>query len=114
MEDGAGFPSTVSGSISSVRVPSGSYKFICRFRFVPVRISIGREYCLRAGLASSAEIQFAYAIGYPDPVSVCINTFGTGVVSDADGVVKRFGVTPESIPDWLALVGDSSDGFLHS
>ena len=35
----------------------------------------------------------------------------TGVVSDADGVVKRFGVTPESIPDWLALVGDSSDGF---
>ena len=35
----------------------------------------------------------------------------TGVVSDADGVVKRFGVRPESIPDWLALVGDSSDGF---
>src|ERR1035441_10074106 len=32
-----------------------------------------------AGLATSAEIQFAYAIGYPDPVSVCINTFGTGV-----------------------------------
>ena len=35
----------------------------------------------------------------------------TGVVSDANGVVKRFGVRPESIPDWLALVGDSSDGF---
>ena len=35
-----------------------------------------------AGLATSAEIQFAYAIGYPDPVSVCVNTFGTGVVSD--------------------------------
>jgi S-adenosylmethionine synthetase len=34
-----------------------------------------------AGLATSAEIQFAYAIGYPDPVSVCVNTFGTGVVS---------------------------------
>src|ERR1022692_3658894 len=31
-----------------------------------------------SGLASSAEIQFAYAIGYPDPVSVCVNTFGTG------------------------------------
>jgi S-adenosylmethionine synthetase len=30
-----------------------------------------------AGLATSAEIQFAYAIGYPDPVSVCVNTFGT-------------------------------------
>src|SRR6202041_2282641 len=26
-----------------------------------------------AGIASSAEIQFAYAIGYPEPVSVCVN-----------------------------------------
>ena len=31
-----------------------------------------------AGWPRSAEIQFAYAIGYPDPVSVCVNTFGTG------------------------------------
>lgn len=30
---------------------------------------------------------------------------------DADGVVKKFGVPPASIPDWLALVGDSADGF---
>ena len=30
---------------------------------------------------------------------------------DAAGVVARFGVTPESIPDWLALVGDSADGY---
>ena len=29
---------------------------------------------------------------------------------DEAGVVSRFGVPPESIPDWLALVGDSSDG----
>src|SRR6266446_1201049 len=35
-----------------------------------------------AGLAKRCEIQFAYAIGYPDPVSVCVNTFGTGKVSD--------------------------------
>jgi len=35
-----------------------------------------------AGLATSAEIQFAYAIGHPEPVSVCVNTFGTGKVSD--------------------------------
>ncbi len=35
-----------------------------------------------AGLATRAEIQFAYAIGYPDPVSVCVDTFGTGQVSD--------------------------------
>jgi 5'-3' exonuclease len=30
---------------------------------------------------------------------------------DADGVHAKFGVAPESIPDWLALVGDSADGF---
>src|SRR5258705_153901 len=30
-----------------------------------------------AGIATSAEIQFAYAIGYPEPVSVCVNTFRT-------------------------------------
>ncbi len=30
---------------------------------------------------------------------------------DADGVLAKFGVAAESIPDWLALVGDSADGF---
>ncbi|HEX7442498.1 MAG TPA: 5'-3' exonuclease H3TH domain-containing protein [Acidimicrobiales bacterium] len=34
-----------------------------------------------------------------------------GVVLDADGVTEKFGVGPESIPDYLALVGDSADGF---
>lgn len=34
-----------------------------------------------------------------------------GTIRDEDGVRERFGVSPESIPDWLALVGDSSDGF---
>ncbi len=33
-----------------------------------------------------------------------------GTDRDAAGVVARFGVPPESIPDWLALVGDSADG----
>jgi len=33
------------------------------------------------------------------------------VVTDEDGVRAKFGVSPESIPDWLALVGDSADGF---
>jgi 5'-3' exonuclease len=32
-------------------------------------------------------------------------------VLDEDGVRARFGVAPASIPDWLALVGDSADGF---
>ncbi len=33
------------------------------------------------------------------------------VTYDEDGVVTKFGVRPESIPDYLALVGDSSDGY---
>jgi 5'-3' exonuclease len=32
-------------------------------------------------------------------------------VLDESGVVAKFGVPPASIPDWLALVGDSADGF---
>lgn len=35
----------------------------------------------------------------------------SGKVSDEDAVVERFGVGPTSIPDWLALVGDTADGF---
>jgi 5'-3' exonuclease len=33
------------------------------------------------------------------------------ILIDADGVRAKFGVPPASIPDWLALVGDSADGF---
>nr|WP_287379985.1 5'-3' exonuclease H3TH domain-containing protein [Candidatus Microthrix sp.] len=33
------------------------------------------------------------------------------VFRDADGVREKFGVDPESIPDWLGLVGDTADGF---
>jgi 5'-3' exonuclease len=35
----------------------------------------------------------------------------SGTVVDEDGVHDKFGVAPASIPDWLALVGDSADGF---
>jgi S-adenosylmethionine synthetase len=60
-----------------------------------------------AGLASSAEIQFAYAIGYPDPVSVCINTFGTGAVSDEEierAVCEVFSFKPAAIIKQLDLL----------
>ena len=40
-----------------------------------------------AGLAGKCEVQFAYAIGHPLPVSVHIDTFGTGTVSD-DAILK--------------------------
>jgi 5'-3' exonuclease len=33
------------------------------------------------------------------------------VVLDEDGVLNKFGVAPKSIPDYLALVGDSADGY---
>jgi 5'-3' exonuclease len=35
----------------------------------------------------------------------------TGVTLDASGVLQKFGVPPASIPDYLALVGDSADGY---
>jgi 5'-3' exonuclease len=35
----------------------------------------------------------------------------TRVILDESGIVAKFGVLPESIPDYLALVGDSSDGY---
>jgi len=60
-----------------------------------------------AGLATSAEIQFAYAIGYPDPVSVCINTFGTAVVSDEElerAVAEVFSFKPADIIKQLNLL----------
>ncbi len=60
-----------------------------------------------AGLATSAEIQFAYAIGHPDPVSVCVNTFGTGVVSDETiekAVCEVFNFKPAAIVRQLNLL----------
>jgi 5'-3' exonuclease len=35
----------------------------------------------------------------------------TRVTLDEAGVIKKFGVSPESIPDYLALVGDTADGY---
>lgn len=58
-------------------------------------------------------------IGTPDKdLAQCVR--GTRVVQfdgrrhlliDEEGVVAKYGVRPASIPDWLALVGDSADGF---
>jgi 5'-3' exonuclease len=41
---------------------------------------------------------------------VCLDRMRRRVTDEA-GVVEKFGVRPASIPDWLALVGDSADGF---
>jgi len=60
-----------------------------------------------ARLAKRCEIQFAYAIGYPDPVSVCVDTFGTGVVDDAKisaATEKVFSFKPADIVRQLKLL----------
>ncbi len=53
-----------------------------------------------AGLADKCEVQLAYAIGVAKPVSVMVDTFGTGTVSDdilAKAVDKVFDLTPAAI-----------------
>ncbi|MES2709151.1 MAG: methionine adenosyltransferase domain-containing protein, partial [Verrucomicrobiota bacterium] len=60
-----------------------------------------------AGLASRVEIQFAYAIGHPQPVSVHIDTFGTGTVDDSAilaAVLKVFSFKPADIVRQLDLL----------
>ena len=60
-----------------------------------------------AKLAKRCEVQLAYAIGYPDPVSVHVDTFGTGTVSDekiAKAVRKVFGLKPAEIIQQLKLL----------
>ncbi len=60
-----------------------------------------------AGLAARCEIQFAYAIGHPDPVSVCVDTFGTGAVSDeiiTQAAEQVFSFKPADIVKQLKLL----------
>ena len=59
-----------------------------------------------AGLATRCEVQIAYAIGVARPVSVMVDTFGTGVVPDSvieAAVTKVFDLRPGAIIDELDL-----------
>src|SRR5208337_1865073 len=59
-----------------------------------------------AKLAAKCEIQFAYAIGYPDPVSVSVDTFGTATVPESKiirAVNRVFRFQPADIIDQLNL-----------
>jgi len=61
---------------------------------------------VQAGLAARCEAQVAYAIGVADPVSVMIDTFGTGQVPEAaleDAVREVFDLTPAGIIKALEL-----------
>jgi S-adenosylmethionine synthetase len=59
-----------------------------------------------AGLADRCEVQVAYAIGVAQPVSIRVDTFGTGSVSEetvAEAVRKVFDLRPAKIIDSLKL-----------
>jgi len=59
-----------------------------------------------AGLASKCEIQLAYAIGVAQPVSLRVDTFGTGTLPDtaiAARLAEKFDLTPKGIIDLLDL-----------
>ncbi len=60
-----------------------------------------------AGLADKIELQVAYAIGYPEPTSIHVDTFGTGTVSDqkiATAIKRVFGFKPADIVRQLDLL----------
>jgi S-adenosylmethionine synthetase len=60
-----------------------------------------------AGLAARCEVQFAYAIGHPEPVSVSISTFGTHRVAEErieSAVLQLFSFKPAEIVEQLNLL----------
>jgi len=59
-----------------------------------------------SGLADRVEVQLAYAIGIPEPVSILVDTFGTGKVEEEKIVTlvrKNFDLTPKGIIEHLRL-----------
>jgi len=72
---------------------SGAY--FCRF--------VARK-VVKEGLARKAEIQVAYAIGVAKPVSVKVDTFGTGDDREAEAFVRDFDFRPNAIIEQLNLL----------
>lgn len=84
-----------SGKVPNKQDRSGAYMA----RYIAKNI-------VAAGLAGKCEVQLAYAIGYPEPVSVHVTTFGTGTV--ADSAIERairsvFDMSPAGIIKTLDL-----------
>lgn len=80
----------------------------------PTKVDRGAAYAARyvaknivaAGLAKKCEVQIAYAIGVAHPVSINVNTFGTGIVEDeiiVKAVNKVFDLRPSAIIKTLDL-----------
>ena len=84
-----------SGKVPNKQDRSGAYMA----RYIAKNI-------VAAELAEKCEVQLAYAIGFPEPVSVHVTTFGTGKVEDiviAEAVKQVFDMTPSGIIDMLDL-----------
>ena len=57
-------------------------------------------------LARKCEIEVSYAIGMKEPLSICVNTFGTGMISEdkiCDIIKNNFDLTPAGIIEYLDL-----------
>ena len=72
---------------------SGAY--FCRF--------VARQ-VVKQGIARRAEVQVGYAIGRADPVSVRVDTFGTGDARAAEALVRTFDFRPRAIIERLDLL----------
>jgi S-adenosylmethionine synthetase len=84
-----------SGKVPNKQDRSGAYMA----RYIAKNI-------VAAGMADRCEVQLAYAIGYPEPVSVHVTTFGTGTVEDKaiESAIKSvFDMTPSGIIKTLDL-----------
>lgn len=69
-----------------------------------------------AGLADIVEIQVAYAIGYPEPLSIAVDTFGSGKVSDeliVEAIRNTFSFKPAAIVSELDLLRPIYKGTTH-
>ena len=80
----------------------------------PTKVDRSASYALRyvaknmvaAGFATRMQIQIAYAIGIAEPVSICVDTFGTSKYSEEEliDIIKRhFNLTPKGIIEMLNL-----------
>lgn len=80
----------------------------------PSKVDRSASYCARyvaknivaSGIAEKCEIQLAYAIGVPEPVSVMVNTCGTGKIAEfkiTKIVRQNFDLTPQGIINTLKL-----------
>ena len=61
---------------------------------------------VKAGLADECEIELAYAIGVANPVSIYVNTYGTGRISDEEivrAIKENFDLRPAAIIEKLGL-----------